>query len=113
MAERPSGERTEAPTARRAADARRRGEVARSRDLGSAVGLAAVTTASVLGGPPAFGRLVVYLRATLAGAAVPAAGALSTALGEASAALALPLGLAAAAALVTGVAQTGGLITFE
>ncbi len=44
MAER-TGERTERPTAKRVRDARERGEVARSRDLASAVSLAAVTLA--------------------------------------------------------------------
>jgi flagellar biosynthesis protein FlhB len=115
VADRPAGERTEQPTARRLAEARRRGEVARSRDLGSAVVLAAFVVVAALGAGPAVGRLVVYLRATLAGAAAAPAGpgALAAALGEASAALTLPLGIVALAALVAGVAQTGGLFTFQ
>jgi flagellar biosynthesis protein FlhB len=113
VAERPAGERTEAPTARRLAEARRRGEVARSRDLGSAVVLAAVTTAVILGGPAAVGRLVLYLRAALRAASVPTPGALAAALGEASAALLLPLGVATVAAFLTGLAQTGGVFSLE
>src|SRR6188768_2506608 len=40
-----SGEKTEKPTARRLKDARERGQVARSRDLSSAVSLAGITLA--------------------------------------------------------------------
>lgn len=43
MAEQQAGERTEKPTAKRIKDAREKGQVARSRDLSSAVSLAAVT----------------------------------------------------------------------
>jgi flagellar biosynthetic protein FlhB len=45
-----AGERTEKPTARKIKDARERGEVARSRDLSSAVSLAGVAIALAWGG---------------------------------------------------------------
>ena len=62
----PAGEKTEKPTARRLKDAREKGEVARSRDLSSALSLFAVTMALGWFGSGLFGavrdRLVAALR---------------------------------------------------
>lgn len=72
MADEPSGARTEEPTPKRLRDARRRGEVAQSRDLTSAASLAGAIAALAIAGSHLAGSLVsVYARA-FAGAARPA-----------------------------------------
>jgi flagellar biosynthesis protein FlhB len=107
-----SGEPTEQPTAKRLDEARRRGEVAVSRDLTSAVAAAAAIAALVAGGPALAGRLVALFRGALA--AAPAGGApgpaLAAGLAALAAALAAPLAAAAAAALGAGLVQTRGLL---
>lgn len=117
MAEKPAGERTEEATPRRLAEARRRGEIANSRDLSSAAVLAAVFGVLAMGAAAAVGRLVVYLATTAESAAAAGVGAAEAALArgleEAGRALALPLGAAAATALVVGLFQTGALVSGE
>src|SRR5262245_29458592 len=115
MAEERQGERTEEPTPRQLAQARRRGEVAYSRDLTGGVASAAVFAVLACGAAAGVGQLIGYFRGVMAGTSgesslVPA---LAAGLRQAGAALALPLGLAALAAALAGVAQTGGLLTFS
>jgi flagellar biosynthesis protein FlhB len=110
-----AGEPTFEPSARRLAEARRRGEVAFSRALTSAAAAAAAVLALALGGGALCARLVAYLRAALgaavAGGSADAAGALAGAGGELARLLAVPLGAAALAALAVGLVQTRGLVT--
>jgi type III secretion protein U len=113
MAERSQGARTEEPTPRRLAEARRQGHVAVSRALTGAVALAAGFLVLLAGASAGAGQLAGYLRVTLATAAAGggARAALGLGLRQAVALLALPLGMVLAATVVTGVAQTGGLFT--
>lgn len=97
-------EKTEEPTPRRLREARRRGEVPRSADLGAGVGLLA--GAAVLGwtAPALRDRLVALLRAAVDAAAAPSAGpdaALRVLAAGAD-------GLAAASAPVLAVAAVAG-----
>lgn len=66
-----SGARTEQPTPRRLREARKRGEVARSRELAGAAAFVSGVTAIALWGPEAASMLAALLRATLLGAAAP------------------------------------------
>jgi type III secretion protein U len=68
MADRPSGARTEDPTPRRLQQARRAGQAARSRDLLAAVSMGAVAVTFLIDGQEWFGRLLGYLRLSLASA---------------------------------------------
>jgi flagellar biosynthetic protein FlhB len=113
MAERPGSARTEAATPRRLAEARRQGQVAISRSLSGAVGLATAFVVLVLGGGAGAGRLAAYLRSALVEATrgASAGDALAVGLGQGAALLALPLGLALVAAVTAGLAQTRGLFT--
>jgi flagellar biosynthesis protein FlhB len=106
-------EATEEPTPRRLAEARRRGEIAFSRELGSAAALAAAVGVLAVDAPAAAARWVEATRASLgaavvgtagAGALLPAAGAVALRM------VAPPLGAAVLAALVLGFAQTRGLL---
>jgi flagellar biosynthesis protein FlhB len=112
---RDAGERTLPPTARRRAEARRRGQVALSRDLGQVAALAATLAVLAALAPAAFARLTRYLAASLSGAA--AGGGVGQAaqagLHMATSLLAAPLALAFVVTLVVGLAQTGGLVTFH
>jgi len=107
-----AAERTEEPTPKRLEDARRRGEVAVSRDATSAAAMTAAIVALVLQGPLATARLLAYWRAAFAGA--PAGGDASTALiaglGVLARALAVPLAAATVVALGAGLLQTRGLL---
>lgn len=107
-----AAERTEEPTPRRLEDARRRGEVAVSRDATSAVAMTAAIVAIVAHGPAATARLLAYFEAALAGAATGggASAALATGAGVLARALAVPLGAAGLAALGAGLLQTRGLL---
>ncbi len=107
-----TGEKTEEATPQRLAEARRRGEVANSRDLVSGFGLLAVGVALVVGGAGWAGGLLAYLRLAVSDAAAggPLVRAGQAALQAAEGALVLPLGVAALAALAGGFLQTGGLI---
>ena len=103
---------TEAPTPRRLAEARRRGEVAVSRELTGAAGLAAGALALAAGGAGLVGRLAGLVRQGLVGALDPGrppAPALVDAAWAVARHAALPLLAAAAAGAATGLAQTGGL----
>jgi type III secretion protein U len=110
-----AGEKTEEPTPKRVLEARRRGEVAQSRDLAGAVVFAAVFGALAVGAPSAIARLVGYLRTALAGAArapaLPGPGG-QRALEAARDLLLAPLAVALVAALAIGLMQTGGLLAF-
>ncbi|HXU61667.1 MAG TPA: EscU/YscU/HrcU family type III secretion system export apparatus switch protein [Polyangia bacterium] len=105
-------EPTEDPTPRRLADARRRGEVAVSRDLISAAAVTAALAALVIGGAGLTARLVGYWRRAFAAALVDAGvgAGLSAGLGALARALATPLAVALGAALLAGLVQTRGLV---
>jgi flagellar biosynthesis protein FlhB len=107
-------ERTEEPTPKRLEEARRRGEVAFSRDATSAAAMTAAIVALVLQGPTLTARLLAYWKGALA--AAPAGGSASSALAAGAAvmarALAVPLAAAALVALGVGLLQTRGLLAF-
>jgi type III secretion protein U len=109
---RPSEEATEEPTPRRLAEARRRGEVAVSRELSAAAALVAGVAVLVGDGPALAARVVAALRASL-GAAV-AGGGVGAGLELARALAVRMLGPALGAVLLvgvaTGIAQTRGLV---
>jgi flagellar biosynthesis protein FlhB len=110
-----SGEATEAPTPKRLDEARRRGEVAYSRDLVSAGALLAAIAALIGQGAASTARLMDYLRLALGSGLTGAASggdvgaALAAGAGVAARVLVAPLGAAAIAALALGLAQTRGL----
>jgi flagellar biosynthesis protein FlhB len=110
-----SGEPTEEPTPKRLEEARRKGEVAWSRDLASAAGMTAAVVALVAGGPAIVAELLAAFRAGLA--AAPGGGAPGPALASGVAVLArvllVPLGAAFATALAVGFLQTRGLLALE
>jgi flagellar biosynthesis protein FlhB len=106
------GEGTEEATPRRLAEARRRGEVAISRELSSAAALAAAVLVLTWDAPAAVSRTVAGLRVALSGA-VAAHGvsdgwAVATAI--APRLIAPALGAVLLATLAVGLAQTGGLV---
>ncbi|MBN1769881.1 MAG: EscU/YscU/HrcU family type III secretion system export apparatus switch protein [Deltaproteobacteria bacterium] len=109
--------RTEEPTPRRLREARRCGQVARSRDLTAAVSLWFALAAISLLVVPLVPRVVEGLARTLslAGSAGEAAASReATVWMQLGLRLALPVLLAAVlAALASGVVQVGGLFTFE
>lgn len=104
-----SGARTEAPTPRRLRDARARGEVARSADLGAAAALSGGLAGLALSGRDAVAALARALRAAVEGAAVPPepAAALREALSLALRVSLPPAACALAAAALAGALQTG------
>lgn len=108
-----SGERTEAPSARRLREARRRGQVAVSPELTGAAALAGGLIALAIGGAGQAEALARGLRATLSDAplsdAEPAA-ALAGAGAALIQAVLVPGGGALAGALVAGLLQTGFLL---
>ena len=110
-----AGEPTEEPTPKRLEQARRRGEIAYSRDLASAAATTAAVVALIAVGPELAARLVGLFRTGLA--AAPAGGAPGPALaaggGALSRALAVPLAAAVAGALAAGLFQTRGLLAVE
>jgi flagellar biosynthesis protein FlhB len=106
-------EPTEEPTPRRLADARRRGEVAVSRDLVSAGATAAALGTLIVGGAAATARLVAYWRGAFSAGArgeTSAASALAAGLAALIHALTPPLLAGFGAALLIGLAQTRGLV---
>jgi flagellar biosynthesis protein FlhB len=106
-------EATEEPTPRRLEEARRKGEVAFSRELGSAAGLAAAVVVLAADAPAALARWVEVLRATLGAAVTGTAGAgalASTAVSAAVRTLAPPLTAVVLVTLLLGLAQTRGLV---
>jgi flagellar biosynthesis protein FlhB len=109
------GEKTEEPTPKRLREARKRGEVAMSRDLiGAGVYLAVFATIS-FGAATWVWRLVVYLHTVFSVAHKP--GAMAAHAGWAFQALRdatlAPLVAAMAIAIGLGFMQTGGLFSFE
>ncbi len=132
MADRPGGEPTEQPTPRRLAEARKKGQVARSRELSSAAAFVAAVVALVATGPYAFGVLAGHLHRSItlaarAAQAEPAGagwnpGGAPAFLSQASALLADAAGATVralgpvlvagfAAALFLGALQAGGILT--
>ncbi|HEY3354072.1 MAG TPA: EscU/YscU/HrcU family type III secretion system export apparatus switch protein [Polyangia bacterium] len=115
MAEdRPGGEPTEEPTPKRLRDARRKGQVARSRDLTSALAFAAAYAALALGAAAMVGQVAGFmtraLRASTTAGVAPAQLLHEGLLVLARAAGPL-LGAAFIAAAVGGAVQVGGLFT--
>ena len=118
MAEdRPGGEPTEEPTPKRLRDARRKGEVARSRDLTAGAAFLAAFAALWLSAGALVGLVAGFMRRTLAtcaGAAAPTPGAvLEEAFGVLWRASAPVLGATVILALLAGLVQSGGLFTLE
>lgn len=115
---RPGGEPTEQPTPRRLAEARRRGEVAISRDLAAAVALLAFVLALGTIAATTTGEMVALMRwvARDVGSpldpAVARAAAGSAGLDVAIGALAAPLAAALAAAVIASALQTRGLFSW-
>jgi len=107
-----SAERTEEPTPKRLEDARRRGEVAFSRDATSAAAMTAAIVALVLQGPTLTARLLSYWQGAFATAHAggSASAALALGVGVMARALAVPLAAAALVALGAGLLQTRGLL---
>ena len=107
-----AAERTEEPTPKRREEARRRGEVAVSRDATSAAAMTAAIVALVLQGPTLTARLLAYWKGAFA--AAPAGGSASSALVAGvevmARALAVPLAAAVLVALGVGMLQTRGLL---
>lgn len=108
-------EGTEEPTPKRLAEARRRGDVARSRDLDAAAGLIAFVGLAAIGGGSWWLGLGGYMRSGLSAGVVEAGGGAAVALAWRALALALvaPLAALALAAVLSGVAQTRGLWASE
>jgi flagellar biosynthesis protein FlhB len=113
MAESTSAVKTEEPTPRRLAEARRRGSIAVSRDLLSGLTGLALCVALVLGGRAWIGGFTAYLRLALGDATsgISLASAGRAALRAARDGLLVPLGVAVAAALAAGLTQTRGLFS--
>jgi flagellar biosynthesis protein FlhB len=99
------------PTSRRLAEARRRGDVAQSRDLRNAVALAATGAVLIVSAPATAGLLRTYFAAALAQAARGGSlrEAAVLALDGAVRILAAPLAVAFATPILVGLVQTGGL----
>jgi flagellar biosynthesis protein FlhB len=105
------GQPTEPPTPKRLQSARRRGQVVFSRDLTSALAVAAALAALWLSGAATVARLLAYQRSALRAATsgFDASEALGAALAALGRALAWPLIAAVAVALGAGLLQTRGL----
>jgi flagellar biosynthesis protein FlhB len=118
MAEdRPGGEPTEEPTPKRLRDARRRGEIARSRDATAGAAFIAAFAALWLGAGALLTLVAGFMRRTLATCAGAAAPTPTAALDEGLRVLwrasAPVLGAAFILAVLVGMAQSGGLFTLE
>lgn len=118
MAEhRPGGEPTEQPTPRRLREARRKGQIARSRDLSGCVVFWAGFAALILSVGAAGAQLAALARNCFAVPASIDVGTLTTrlaaALTRSFAILAPILGAVTLGAIVVGVAQSRGLFTAE
>lgn len=115
--ERSGGEPTEKPTAKRLRDARRRGEVAQSRDLTGVGVLLAAAAACLVTAPSWAAALGAFCRDCLAGAAAWPESASRAVLGRAADLLLLAsgpaLGAAVVAALLVGLFQVRPLWTWE
>ncbi len=111
-----SGSRTEQPTPRRLREARRRGEVALSRDLSGAVALLAGLAALAAAGPALAVRLTRFLRAAVEAAPrgeAPPLGVLVEALGAVAAASLPACAAAFLATAAAGVLQVGARVAPE
>jgi flagellar biosynthesis protein FlhB len=103
------------PTPRRLAEARRRGDVAQSRDLRAALALAATGATLIALGPSLAGLLRMYVATAIAQAArdqdmrEAAVLALDSGLRIVVRILAVPLAVAFATSILVGLVQTGGL----
>jgi flagellar biosynthesis protein FlhB len=113
MAEPTSAAKTEEPTQKRLAEARRRGVIALSRDFQSALTGLALCAALVLGARVWIGGLAAYFRLALddVGARPDLTRAGQAALRAARDGLIMPLGVAVVAALAAGLMQTRGLVS--
>jgi flagellar biosynthesis protein FlhB len=110
-----AGDKTEAPTPRRLLEARRRGEIAFSRDLSGAAVFVAVFGILMLGASSGFAGLVLYMKSALSGAfSGQTAGVAVRAAVHAGAQIVLPLLLSAAVvALGVGMLQSKGLFSLQ
>jgi flagellar biosynthesis protein FlhB len=112
-----SAEPTEAPTARRLLEARRRGILGISRDLSEAFGFVAFVSAAAVGAPPAVARLGSLFRAAfsarLTDPAAVTAGLSARALDAAAALTFVPLTAVLVAGVVTTTLQTGGTLVWR
>jgi flagellar biosynthesis protein FlhB len=112
-------QKTEEPTARRLEEARKRGQVAYSREVSNWIVLFTAAVIVVMAGPGIMGDLSDTLRRFIAGAHNMSADGpgLRTVLGDlfwsVFRAIALPLLVLAAAGLLSGFIQTGPIFTFE
>lgn len=117
MAEqRPGGEATEPPSEKKLRDARRRGDVAKSREVVSAVVLVAAAGVLAHGWPDVVGRLRGYLGEAFVHAPDPRTSPVSALHAGFEILLwvtAPMLGAALVAALVANYAQVGGLLALE
>lgn len=113
MAEPTSAAKTEEPTQQRLAEARRRGSIAVSRDLQSALTGFAICAALVAGARAWIGGMAAYLRLALGDATSSPSMELAgrAALHAARDGLLVPLGVAVVAALAAGLMQTRGLVS--
>lgn len=115
--DRPGGEPTEKPTPKRLREARRKGQVAKSRDLSGLAVFAAVAGTAFVTAPSWVGALASMLRDCLGGAPHWPAEATGAVLGRALDVVLLSSGPAllagAAAALVAGLFQVRPLWTWE
>jgi len=110
-----SDDATEEPTPRRLAEARKRGEVAYSRELSSAAALLAAVAVLAADAPTLAARAVATFRVALAGAVAGGAGGSSSDAVELAVTLAArmlgpALGAVVLVALALGLAQTRGLV---
>jgi flagellar biosynthesis protein FlhB len=107
-----ASEKTEQPTPRRMAEARRRGEIAHSRELSSAVVLCAVVALASLAARSWFGSLLLAFHTALGDATRAPAFAVAgeRALWTLVRTLAPPLALAVVAAVAIGLLQSRGVL---
>lgn len=114
-----ASERTEQPTPKRRQDARRRGQVAVSREVDSAIALLAAFLAIRISGPRLWTGLQSLMHDSFTAAGkdplnTPLIAALGQHLESRALSMLLPLmGLILAFGLLSGVAQTGGVLSME
>ena len=116
MAGQSSGDPTEEPTPKRLREARKRGEVAQSRDLSGAASLVGALLVVAVGGAAGVGALGALLRRSLV-RAVDGSAEPSSALADAGATMLVVVAPVLGAAIVAGAfvafLQAGPLLTFE
>jgi flagellar biosynthesis protein FlhB len=120
MADENKHDKTEAPTHRRLEDARKRGNVPRSRDLASAVALLASASLLTLAGQSLGAWVLQLTRSLLSGSAqveldsAVVAGRMLAPIGSGLLSHLLPIAMAAMlASLLTGLLQTGFVVSVE